>query len=114
MKKNIKKYYFSESVAIDVGIEEALMLYNIYFWARMNEKNGINYHDGFYWTYNSATEFSVLYPFWTPCQIRRILKNLEEKEYVAVDKFNKMKYDRTKWYRPTSKTYAILADIKKL
>ncbi len=28
---DIKKYYFSESVAKDVGVEEAIMFSNIYF-----------------------------------------------------------------------------------
>jgi len=105
---DIKKYYFSEIVAKDTGVEEAIMLSNLYFWVQKNEENQHNEMDGKYWTYNTVREFVEQYPFWTSNQIRRILDNLEDKRYIETGSFNKKGYDKTKWYTITDKTLVIL------
>lgn len=99
-KEDIKKYYFSEIVAKDVGVEEAIMFSNIFFWVNLNKnKNSENhFHEGKYWTYNSVCRFNKQYPFWTVSAIRRILNNLEKKDYIKTGVFNKFGYDKTKWY----------------
>ena len=105
---DIKKYIFSKKVAKEVGVEEAIMLNNIYFWVEHNKKGGSNYHNGKYWSYNSARDYSEQYEFWSEGQIRRILGNLEKKGYIETGNFNKMGYDKTKWYTVTEKAYHIL------
>lgn len=100
----IKHYYFSLNIAKDLGVEEAIMLHNIYFWVKLNRDQNINFHNERYWTYNSAREFSELFPFWSEGQIRRILKNLKSKDYIDVDCFNRAGYDKTRWYTVTRKT----------
>lgn len=101
--KDIKKYYFSEIVAKDVGVEEAIMFSNIFFWVKLNERKESEYHfhDGKYWMFNSVLNFVEQYPFWTPAKVRRILKNLIEKKYIETGVFNKYGYDKTKWYTVT-------------
>jgi len=99
----INKLFFSVTVAKDVGVEEAIMLNNIYFWVEFNRKANVNYHDGKYWTYNSARDFSEKYEFWSEGQIRRIMSNLKEKGYIETGRFNRMGYDKTKWYTVTEK-----------
>jgi len=106
MKNNdIKKYYFSEIVAKEVGVEEAMMFSNIFFWVKHNEKirSERHLHNEKYWMFNSITSFVKQYPFWTPAKIRRILKNLIEKNYIETGVFNKHGYDKTKWYTITEK-----------
>jgi hypothetical protein len=105
---DIKKYYFSAVIAKEVGVEEAIMFSNIYFWVEHNKKGGSNYHNGKYWTYNSARGFSEQYMFWSEGQIRRILGNLEKKLYIETGRFNRMGYDKTKWYTVTPKGYETL------
>lgn len=92
------KYQFDEKVACDVGVEEAIMLSNIEFWVEKNRANNRNYHNGRWWTYNSRVAFERLFPFWTEKQIRRILNNLIETNYIISSNFNKHKYDQTNWY----------------
>lgn len=104
-KQDIKKYYFSEVIAKDVGVEEAMMFSNIFFWVKLNEKNRDNhhYHENKYWMYNTVRDFTEQYSFWTTSKIRRILGNLEKKQYIETGVFNRFGYDKTKWYTITEK-----------
>lgn len=42
--------------------------------------------------------FTEIFPFWTTKQIRRILSKLEKNGYIKTWVYNKIWYDRTKWY----------------
>jgi hypothetical protein len=110
IKGDIKKYIFSESVAIEVGFEEAVMLSNIHFWVKHNEKIGHenHFHNGKFWTYGSVEYFVEQYPFWTHSMIKRILKKLKDANYIETGVFNKYGYDKTKWYTTTQKTDQIM------
>ena len=109
-KKKIRKYHFSETVAKEVGFEEAVMFSNIYFWVNKNQKDEDSYHfhDGKYWTFNSVVNFVNQYPFWTPAMINRILKKLKKADYIDTGRFNKFGYDKTKWYTVTQKGYDVI------
>jgi hypothetical protein len=39
-------------------------LQHLYFWIQKNAANQKHLHDGYYWTYNSAQVFTVIFPFW--------------------------------------------------
>ncbi len=99
-------YSFDIEDAKMYGVDEAIMLYNIKFWVmknKANEKNQFEIEiDGKIeirtWTFNSHRAFSELFPFWSTKQIRRIMNNLEVKGAVLSGNYNKIKYDRTKWY----------------
>lgn len=109
---NKKKYSFNEDVAIDVGFEESVMLSNIYFWITKNEDKGkmTHYHNGKFWMYSTVREFTERYPFWSSSQIKRILKNLKNKDYIETGEFNKWNPDRTKWYTVSPKGLSMLTD----
>ena len=89
---------FDTEVAIDVGINAAILYQNIHYWCMHNEANRINEHDGLYWTYNSMKAFAELFPYLSEAQVRQALKVLEQKGYIKTGYFNKQAYDRTKWY----------------
>lgn len=89
---------FDPDVARDVGVEEAIMYSNLQFWCVHNKANGRHHYENRYWTYNTYSAFVELFPFWTEKQIRRILKNLEDNDYIKVGNYNRRKYDKTKWY----------------
>lgn len=88
LKKDIERY----------GADCAIMLYNIRHWCNVNKANDRNYHDGMYWTFNSATAFAKIFPFWTPKKIRYILDRLVESKAIIVGNYNTSKLDRTLWY----------------
>lgn len=97
MKTEIKMT-FDPTIAKEIGVEEAIMLSNISFWVAKNQANKNNFHEGYYWTYNTTEAFVELFPFWTVEQVKRILRNLTKAGYVKKGRFNKKGYDRTCWF----------------
>lgn len=92
---------FSVEVAQRYGIEEAILLENLYFWCMKNQANGRHIYDGKAWTYNSVKAFKELFPYMTPSKIRRALLHLEEEGLIVSGNYNEIKYDRTTWYAVT-------------
>lgn len=92
------KLQFEEEVAIDVWVDEAIMYSNLQYWCEKNKANDKHYYDWNYRTYNSMKAFTELFKFWSEKQIRRILDNLEASWYIKTGNYNKVAYDRTKWY----------------
>lgn len=99
----IMTYQFDVSVAKKIGVEEAIILHNIGFWIAKNKANKQGFHEGRYWTYNTAAAFAEQFPFWTEKQIRRILDSLTATEVLVVGSFNKSPMDRTKWFSLSDK-----------
>ena len=91
-------YSFDIEHAKEYGVDEAIMVYNLQFWLLKNKASGKNFHDNHTWTFNSAEAFTILFPFWSPKQIRRILKSLESQGVLITGNYNKSKYDKTLWY----------------
>lgn len=89
---------FDTDVAMEVGINAAIIYKNIQFWCEKNRANNKNLYDGYYWTYNSVAAFEQMFPYLSYKQIRGALTILEEKGYILSGNFNKSAYDRTKWY----------------
>ena len=96
--KTLIKMNFDPQIAKDIGVEEAIMHSNIEFWCDTNEKNNRHIHGGCAWMYNSVEAFKLQFPFWTAGQIRRILDNLLKKKYIKAGNYNKIKYDKTRWF----------------
>lgn len=97
------KHLFDTNIAKSCGIEEAIILENIYFWCIKNEANN-KLVNGKPWTYNSVKAFNKLFNYITPSKISRALKNLESSGYIEIGEFNNNAYDHTKWYCITDKT----------
>ena len=97
-------YSFDIKMATEIGVEKAVLLKNIVFWIRKNEANKMNYFDGSYWTYNSANAFTKLFPFWSAKKIYNMLKWLTNNDYLKEGNYNKVAYDRTKWYALSEKS----------
>ena len=94
---------FDTDVALDVGINAAILYKNIQFWCEKNMTNETNFHDGYYWTYNSMAAFCKQFPYMSEKQIRKALSDLESKGYIKSANYNKVAYDRTKWYADLQK-----------
>ena len=103
------KHFFSIEAAGAVGINAALVLENIAFWVRQNGAAGRNMHKGAAWTYGSVREIAERFPYLSEKQVRGALDRLQEAELIKADNFNKMRYDRTKWYTLTAEGERITA-----
>jgi len=91
-------HQFNIDIASNHGIEEAIIIENIAFWTKKNIANNKNIHDGKCWIYNSVKAFKELFPYMTETKIYRVLKRLQEKGVIETGNYNKVSYDRTKWY----------------
>lgn len=91
---------FDENIALELGVECAILLSNIQFWVKKNRANGEekHFHDGRWWTYNSAGSFAKLFPYWKERSVYNYLEKLEKAGYIMSGNYNQFKYDRTKWY----------------
>lgn len=86
-------------LAKEIGLNEAIILQQIHYWNEINKKTNNNFKDGYYWTFNSYDGWCEQFPFWSEHTIRRTIKNLEKMQLIIVGNYNKLKIDRTKWYR---------------
>lgn len=108
METTMKKIYFSEEIAVYLGkVDEAIFLHNICYWVEINKLQDNNYEDGEYWTYNSDTTFSEIYPYFSPAVIRRMRNNLLKNGLIKTGRFNKWRQDKTTWYTYTDKVFEI-------
>jgi len=84
------------SLAIAVGVNEALMLQQIHYW--LDPRVNKNYHKNRFWVYNSYTQWQRQFPFWSERTLRRSIKSLEDRQLLIYDFFNRTPFDKTKWY----------------
>ena len=97
------KHHFSVQVAVEVGVNAAVVLENIAFWVRANRRAGRHLHDGKHWTYGSTRHFAELFDYLTEKQVRSALDKLITCGYVDTGNFNRSAYDRTRWFTLTEK-----------
>ena len=92
------EHSFDIDIAVKVGVNAAVIYNNILHWVKKNAANGENFHDGYYWTYNSKKAFAELFPYMTDRQVRTALEKLKEEGYILTANYNANTYDRTLWY----------------
>ncbi len=103
---------FDIDIAKEYGLNEAIILNNIYFWCEHNRANGLNIHDGDAWTYNTVKAFAELFPYMSERQIYNALKHLENEGLIKTGCYNENPWDRKKWYSVTEKGKCILQKCK--
>jgi len=55
---------------------------------------------GHKWIYNSYADWHKEFPFFSEKTIKRVIRRLEDDGYIiSTDAYNKLKMDKTKWYR---------------
>ena len=93
-----KMHYFDIDIAMEYGVNAALIFQNLVFWIKKNEENGNNFHNGTYWTYNSREQYHELFPYMSLYQINTAFKTLINNRLIITGNFNKNSYDQTLWY----------------
>jgi len=98
IKADAAFHTFDPEVAMQVGINAAVVYRNLVFWVRHNEANRRNFHDGRYWTYNSLAAFDEQFPYLTAKQIRTALDKLVEAGLILKGNFAEDRFKRANWY----------------
>lgn len=86
--------FFLPSLAVGVGLNEAILLQKIHGWLQCTPKE----HIGRNWIYNSYRSWHEQLPFMSESTIKRAMKNLLDKGIIITNNFNKEKFDKTLWY----------------
>lgn len=94
---------FDVDVATKYGTNVSILLCNINYWIQKNKENGKHFHDGRYWTYNTVAAFHSLMPFMSENVINTALAKAEAEGLLVTGNYNKLPFDRTKWYALTEK-----------
>ena len=102
------EHRFQIELAIEYGIEEAILIENLVHWIQKNKANNKHYHDGRYWTYNSAKAFAEQFPYMNESKVKRIVAKLVDAGIIMKGNFNENQYDRTCWYAFTDAGIAIV------
>lgn len=101
---------FNVAVAAEYGMLEAVLFENISYWVEKNKANDVHFHDGCYWTYNSAKAFSEMFPYVSSRTISRALHHLCDEGLLIMGDYNGSPYDKTLWYTLTPKGQDIRQD----
>ena len=100
-------HYFNVGIAVEYGVNEAILLQSIYEWVKVNEVRNEHYRDGRYWDCCSTDALAQLFPYFTKGQIQYTLKKLREHGLILVGNYNEQPFDQTRWYALTDKAYAL-------
>ena len=99
---------FEVDIAVKYGVNAAILLNNLYFWCQKNKANKHNFYDGSYWTYNSRSAFTEIFPYLSERQIKTALDKLIEDGVIKTGCYNKDARDRSLWYALTEKGWCIM------
>ncbi|MFC5588095.1 hypothetical protein ACFPRA_04330 [Sporosarcina soli] len=85
------------SLVMQVGLNEAILLQQLHFRSLIST----HVRDGHKWVYKTYDEWkNEEFPFWSVDTIKRAIRRLEENGYIiSTASYNRMKMDKTKWYR---------------
>ncbi len=83
------------TLAVSVGLNESIIFQQIHYWILMKQ----NPRDGYYWVYNSYTDWATQFPWCSTTTIKRAILKLEREGYLISANYNAMIMDKTKWYR---------------
>lgn len=83
------------TLAVKFGLNQALVLQQMHYWLRKSK----NIREGHKWVYKTLEDWHKEFPFWSKSTLERIIRKLEEEQLIVVGNYNRLKMDRTKWYR---------------
>lgn len=100
---------FTHKLIRKVGFQEAVILSQIHYWVQKNKRDGRNFHDGRYWTFNSFEKWHEQFFWWDIRTLKRYFSKLKNAGYIIVGNYNKYRRDRTKWY---TLNYELLPELQ--
>lgn len=89
---------FDSGIAKQLGLAPAIIYNYFAYWMDQNKSQGINFHEGRYWVYNTIKALSGIIPYLTEKQIRDAIDKLIGSGLLLKGSFNKNHFDRKMWY----------------
>jgi len=98
LKNQIAAHAFNPLFAQKYGLPEAILIAHFQFWIQSNINQGINFHEGRTWTFQTREEIASHYIYFTADQVRRLTDSLVEQGVLIKGNFNDLALDKTIWY----------------
>ena len=111
---DMRSHSFNVGIAKDYSVNMALWLRHLEFWTEHNIAHGKNTRDGCVWSYSTISALTVIFPYFTYDQIRRLIQSSIDVGLVKKGNYNKNSYDRTGWYALTDKALVYFPYLKTL
>ncbi|MCU9614919.1 DnaD domain protein [Caldibacillus lycopersici] len=92
---NEKPMLLLPNFAKKIGLNEAIFVQQLHYWLQRSNHE----HDGYKWVYNTYEDWQAQFPFWSISTVKRIISKLESEKIIISSNYNRMKMDKTKWYR---------------
>lgn len=88
------------SLAVKVGLNEAIFLQQLHFWMGVAKKSGAGReHDGKVWSYKTFDEWQQEnFPFWGVSTIKRLVDRLAKTGLILVEKLDSHRRIQTNFY----------------
>ena len=106
---------YNPSLAITIGLNEAIIVSQVEYWLSKNFKNK-QYKkdaDGREWMYNSYSEWASNFPFWSKNTIIRAIESAESKGVLLSKLKGRGRIARSKWYSlNTEKINSYLLEVE--
>ena len=103
----MSNHSFDIEIAQAYGVNAAILYNNLLHWSMVNKANGTNQYDGRYWTYNSRSAFTKLFPYLSEHQIKAAFDKLIDAGVVVTGNYNEDRRDRSLWYALTEYGWSI-------
>lgn len=91
---NEKQLQILPSLAVRIGLPEAVVLQQIYYWLCSSHHE----IEGRKWVYNTYENWQKQLPFWSVSTVKRMILSLENMGLLISANWNASKLDKTKWY----------------
>jgi hypothetical protein len=99
------RHSFDIAIALEVGVKKAILLKKVLSWCQNNRDNKRNFHDGHYWTYNTAEAYAAKFPYFNPKSISRWMNELVRDGWMFKGQYAPKKYDKTLSHRVNRDKY---------
>lgn len=97
---------FTEELADQLGIQQALLVHHFQLSITLNLRHNRNFQDGHTWSYQTIKEIQGRLPYLTLKAVRYHLEALVKKGILIKSNYNKSPMDNTCWYAfKDEKTY---------
>lgn len=91
------EHHFSPDLADQYGVDVAIILHEIAYYVDYNRRNGVNFHEGRWWMFNTLKSFCESHTYWTKNQVEYLLRKCKEKGLILTGHFHEGG-NRTTWY----------------
>ena len=101
---------FNTDIAVQVGVNGAVIYETIKWWCFRHKVIGTNHYDDNWWVFNSRRAWCELFPYLSEQNIKTALNKLVNAGLILKGNYNTEKFDRTNWYAIADKTSLVASN----